>query len=987
MLELVTSPSAGLLLIFVTSLVWFPVTINASVPFPTVKELFRAPIEATRNETGVLNQNDEPGNWKFPPRCVATDSCRGRCNESRKSDDFTCHCDQLCLRYGDCCVDVHQYCVLNSTGEKNLARHPCMYDHESLPHQSFRYVSDCRDELDSIGDEKDHLGKVLGKDGIVYSNMSCARCNGAVDAVPLALLENLADDGGEQATPFVRACVVAVDTCKMASIAFRTRDLNTLCAIYQGPVRSIRRPNRKRKLYKNAYCAICNGDIPDLHCSGDVTVYSERDYSYSLFESSHQRYQEMTDDIPSAFSILLNFGLDGVQRFEFSSENKEAMLRNQQRCPENFLWDPFAELCRQIYCGTEFMLVNSRCIEKPKENIENFTKGSEEVSAEKLADYNRITVVLNVSLESDSELREEDVKQSITHALEAYNVSKERIKNVEVSITWDASQIPKLIEGSEKVVLLNEGDYPDDESNDSGESNSTYTPAYLIAHFDLYEPKRNVVEPSISSVIEAFASSLNLSSLMLKELNLTGEVSTVESRPTFIDNWCSDEDGGKIREYWNDEFALVTKPGNELSISQVYVNRTGRTYQPGDFAANVLFRVTSSQTAAVTINSVVVVCDRGTGLPESCPRLDFNLSQVKISKDDSVVLSSGTLSIHCQHYKFLPHGKVRLCLDEILDALGSRCQLFDGPLMALISLVLSVISMVALALVLLTYCLFSQLRNLPGWNVMLLTGTLFLMHLSFLLSQRQSVQGAACRAAAIVCHYCVVNSFFWMNVLAFDLYRTFTKGGAVGARKVSRFLPGYLVYAFGVPFLIVGTCVGLDYFDTRLSPYYGLFGVCWIVNRLSALTFFAVPVAVLLLLNFVFYGMTVYAVHSSARDKWGPGLRCHNERNPAAATTYLRMATGMGLTWVFGFVAVFLRSSDAARVAFTYLFIVCNTLQGLFIFYAFVCNRKVFHLYGALLRRRRARAKLSSSSSVTSVSTVSSNGSSRSAASRRVLAS
>lgn len=86
------------------------------------------------------------------------------------------------------------------------------------------------------------------------------------------------------------------------------------------------------------------------------------------------------------------------------------------------------------------------------------------------------------------------------------------------------------------------------------------------------------------------------------------------------------------------------------------------------------------------------------------------------------------------------------------------------------------------------------------------------------------------------------------------------------------------------------------------------------------------------------------------------------------------MATGMGLTWVFGFVAAFVRSSEAAGTAFTYLFIVCNTLQGLFLFYAFVCNRKTYSLYRSLLCdvRRGARAKLSNSSSVSSVSTVTS---------------
>ena len=54
---------------------------------------------------------------------------------------------------------------------------------------------------------------------------------------------------------------------------------------------------------------------------------------------------------------------------------------------------------------------------------------------------------------------------------------------------------------------------------------------------------------------------------------------------------------------------------------------------------------------------------------------------------------------------------------------------------------------------------------------------------------------------------------------------------------------------------------------------------------------------------------------------------------------YCKLASIMGLTWVFGFVA-----SATHFEVIRYLFVIFNSLQGLFICLAFVCNRKVFRL-------------------------------------------
>lgn len=915
----------------------------------------------------------------FPPRCPQTDSCRNRCGETSDDEDYTCHCDQMCVKYGDCCVDVQKHCQVEALAEPPSLRPPCVYGTDYLLHQSFLYVSTCPDGVDIDSDYEDDDVKVLGEDGIVYANDARARCNGATNAVPLALLDNSEAESSNHSTRlFVRTCVQAVDTCRVQKTVFGEWKLEYLCAAFQGPVKSLQTASRKRKLYKNAYCALCNGDMPDLRCPGSVVTYSKKEMASSLFQDTQEKSYEATDDIPSSFSIVLNFGLDGVEKYKFSSESKETMIRNQQRCPDDFIWDPFAKLCRQLSCGTQFTLVNSKCIQKPADSADHNVMNAALFRA-RSANYSRITVVMNISLDRSSHIEMDDLKESLMSSfVEHYNISQDRIKNLHVDILWDPEQVQKYLESSDNVLIVQEGDYALEEADIPDPANSTGSPATLITHFDLYEPIKDDVEPSISAIIESLAGSFSLNSILLKELNATAAVSSVLSKPLVLEDWCGEQDGGIWREYWNDEFVFLPRSENGTGIGKVYVNKTGRIFKTGDFVANVLIRVTGDQKSSVTTNSIVIVCDRGTGLPKSCPRVDFNLTQVEIFENDTIVLyaGSGSLSVPCRHYQLLPYGRVRLCLDELKQGLRVRGQLYDGPLMALISLVLSAISIACLALVLTTYSLFSELRNLPGWNIIFLTGSLFVMQLSFLLSQRQSVQGMTCRAAAIVCHYTVVISFFWMNVLAYDLYKTFrTSGSALGGtRKVSRHLPFYMLYAFGTPLVIVGTCLGLDYFDTPLSPSYGLFGVCWIVNKLSALTFFAVPVAVLLLLNFVFYVMTVYSVHSVARQKPGTVLRRHSDKCPATATTYVRMATGMGLTWVFGFVAAFVRSSEDARTAFTYLFIVCNTLQGLFLFYAFVCNRKTYHLYRALFCnvRRGARAKLSTSSSVSSVSTVSS---------------
>ena len=87
-----------------------------------------------------------------------------------------------------------------------------------------------------------------------------------------------------------------------------------------------------------------------------------------------------------------------------------------------------------------------------------------------------------------------------------------------------------------------------------------------------------------------------------------------------------------------------------------------------------------------------------------------------------------------------------------------------------------IVSMVALVLLLITYILFAELRNLPGKIIINLTFSLLLYQFVFFSAVKTDDQ-ETCLAVAVLLHYFVLSSFTWMNVMAYDVHRIFTTSG------------------------------------------------------------------------------------------------------------------------------------------------------------------------------------------------------------------
>jgi G protein-coupled receptor Mth (Methuselah protein) len=252
----------------------------------------------------------------------------------------------------------------------------------------------------------------------------------------------------------------------------------------------------------------------------------------------------------------------------------------------------------------------------------------------------------------------------------------------------------------------------------------------------------------------------------------------------------------------------------------------------------------------------------------------------------------------------------------------------------ILTITVTSVSLVALSVTIVVYCTLPALRNINGNNLVALSSTLMLAQ--GLLLVDTIPHPYMCTALAVVLHYLWLSVFTWMSVIAYGLARTFHARAMIVNASMnagSRFRK-YCVMAWGCPVVAVCVCVGLDFSGSGVNVGYGDSGICWITNPMASLYAFAVPVAVLLSMNIVCFGVTIHGIEkvknlsNDIQKQKSDRFRC---------IMYAQLSTLLGFTWMFGFIAAF------AKVApVWYVYIVLNGLQGFLIFVAFVLNGRVF---------------------------------------------
>ncbi|XP_042885083.1 uncharacterized protein LOC122261480 [Penaeus japonicus] len=262
------------------------------------------------------------------------------------------------------------------------------------------------------------------------------------------------------------------------------------------------------------------------------------------------------------------------------------------------------------------------------------------------------------------------------------------------------------------------------------------------------------------------------------------------------------------------------------------------------------------------------------------------------------------------------------------------------------------VSCACLLIHLVAFAMVPDLRFLSGKNLASLSVTLILAYSVFIANVFSKLEGPGCVAIAAVLYYLFLSSICWMNAVAFDIWVTFRRGKTelrVTAGKQWRKFVAYCIYSWGIPALATTLLVVLDLqrpevIAEEILPYLGQGeGLCWFGQRRALFVFFAIPIAFMIVANVVFFICTARIIAETTLSTSSMTSSSHHKSH---YKMYLRLAVLTGFTWLSGIVAGYLQVE-----ALWYVFVVLNSLQGVFIFLAFTCRRKVWRMMG--LRSRR----------------------------------
>ncbi|XP_068226125.1 uncharacterized protein [Palaemon carinicauda] len=260
-------------------------------------------------------------------------------------------------------------------------------------------------------------------------------------------------------------------------------------------------------------------------------------------------------------------------------------------------------------------------------------------------------------------------------------------------------------------------------------------------------------------------------------------------------------------------------------------------------------------------------------------------------------------------------------------------------LLSVISLVSLLLSIVSITLHLIAFLLVKKLRNLPGINLTTLCCFLLMGYIAFLVSPALEPQTPPCYLVACAIYFCFIGSFCWMNVIAFDTWKSFKEVNAASrlleSRKLYRM---YSLVSWSLSIIAVALLVAVDKIPVpgipkSLLPKLGEYW-CWFGQRLSLFLFFVVPMMVSSISILVFFIRTSLLISKGHQDITSV-LGCQGNRDLFRA--YRRLGISMGLTWVTALVAGFVKNPFV-----WFVFILFNGLQGVLIFGTFTCRKVVW---------------------------------------------
>ena len=325
---------------------------------------------------------------------------------------------------------------------------------------------------------------------------------------------------------------------------------------------------------------------------------------------------------------------------------------------------------------------------------------------------------------------------------------------------------------------------------------------------------------------------------------------------------------------------------------------------------------------------------------KSCPMVALKASEHEFKIDESTLnLPAMNLKLTTSEYHFDDKGSmVYICADSYIkpnNLISQIRNLSSANTEHIISLVFVSLSIICLLFSLAIYMIIPTLRTIPGKNNMALISSLMVAQALFLISSYGSFKqrSVICKAVGLLTHFFWLMSAFWMGVCTVHVFWKFSNL----ARLVS--VDGWKIFMVYICFTLASSVVfvlanilGSSYTQAINDFGYGKYS-CYITSATMIGYTFALPLGFVIVTNIIVFVIFIWKM------KKLPDLKkdVRHERNDILI--FAKLSTLTGITWVFGYIYTWTRI-----MVFSYLFIVLNASQGIFLCFSFVINRRVLYL-------------------------------------------
>mmetsp|Transcript_5015 Transcript_5015/g.14065 ORF Transcript_5015/g.14065 Transcript_5015/m.14065 type:complete len:303 (-) Transcript_5015:48-956(-) len=236
------------------------------------------------------------------------------------------------------------------------------------------------------------------------------------------------------------------------------------------------------------------------------------------------------------------------------------------------------------------------------------------------------------------------------------------------------------------------------------------------------------------------------------------------------------------------------------------------------------------------------------------------------------------------------------------------------------------ISIACCLLTLLSFAVFKELRTFPIKLIMWQCVAIIFSFLFFMLCFASAiVESDFCDGAAAIAHFFFIANFCWCTVIAFNFYQMVVKRN----REVRRYEKFYHLFAWSIPMACFIAVIAPD--------EYGAIGgdFCWIKSEAARFGAFFVPGLILIHVNLIFFFFVAREIHETLSES-----KADQKKRSAELRVYLSILVSVGCSWLFGFL-MYIIPDDTAATVFLFMFTLTTPLQGVFIFVAYVLNKRV----------------------------------------------